>query len=302
MSLPRFSYQAPSTLEEAVGLLAHHAGAARVIAGGTDLLPKLERRQLSPSALVDVRRIPELSGVRFSETSGLELGAAVCHADLLTNAALRRHYPAMVEAAAWTATVQIRNMATIGGNLCNGSPCADGVPVLVARGAQLEIVGSAGRRLLAIEDLHRAPGTTSLAPDEILCRVLVPPPPPNSGTAFEKLPARTRIDVSAVNVAVTLARSGDGCRDVRIVLGAVGPVPLRARRAEARLEGRVLDRALVDEAGSLAALDSEPISDVRASAEYRRHIVAVLTRRALGTAAQRAGLPPFQAASEMGLR
>jgi CO/xanthine dehydrogenase FAD-binding subunit len=290
MSLPSFAYFAPRTLDEAVALLAGAAGPARAIAGGTDLLPRLEKRLVRAETLVDLKRVPELRAIGFDPASGLTIGATVRLADLLEAPDVQRLYPAMAEAASQTATVQIRNMGTLAGNLCNGSPCADNVPVLMARGARLALQSPRGERVLPIGDFCKGPGVTALEPDELLVRIHVPPPPPHTGFAFAKLSARTHVDISAVNVGVMVARNGEACGEARIVLGAVGPVPLRARKAEAQLAGATLDAKLLDEVGRLAASEAQPIDDVRASAAYRRAMAAVLVRRALVVAATRAGL------------
>jgi CO/xanthine dehydrogenase FAD-binding subunit len=300
MSLPHFQYFAPRTLDEAVALLAGASGSARAFAGGTDLLPRLENRLVRADTLIDLKRIPELRTIHFDPASGLTLGATVRLAELLEVADVRRMYPAMADAASQTATVQIRNMGTIAGNLCNGSPCADNVPVLIARLARLALRSPRGERLLPVGDFFKGPGQTALTPDELLVRIEVPPPPPDTGFAFAKLPARTHVDISAVNVGVMVARKGRACGEARIVLGAVGPVPLRARKAEAQLAGATLDAGVLDEVGRLAAGETLPIDDVRASAAYRRAMAAVLVRRALGVAASRAGLAVADAAPAAG--
>jgi CO/xanthine dehydrogenase FAD-binding subunit len=288
--LPRFQYFAPRTLDEAVALLAGAGGAGRVLAGGTDLLPRLERRLVRAETLVDLKRIPELRAIDFDPQAGLTIGATARLAELLEHPDVQRCYPAMIEAASQTATVQIRNMGTVAGNVCNGSPCADSVPVLLARGARVALRSPRGERLLPLSDFFKGPGETALAPDELLRRIHVPPPPPDTGFAFAKLPARTHVDISAVNVGVMVARDGAACGEARIVLGAVGPTPIRARKAEARLVGATLGATLLREVGELAAREAQPIDDVRASAAYRRSMAAVLVRRALVAAAQRAGL------------
>jgi CO/xanthine dehydrogenase FAD-binding subunit len=288
--LPRFQYFAPRTLDEAVALLAGAGGAGRVLAGGTDLLPRLERRLVRAETLVDLKRIPELRAIGFDPQAGLTIGATVRLAELLEHTDVQHWYPAMIEAASQTATVQIRNMGTVAGNVCNGSPCADSVPVLLARGARVALRSPRGERLLPLSDFFKGPGETALAPDELLRRIHVPPPPPDTGFAFAKLPARTHVDISAVNVGVMVARRGAACGEARIVLGAVGPTPIRARKAEARLAGATLGATLLREVGELAASEAQPIDDVRASAAYRRSMAAVLVRRALVAAAQRAGL------------
>jgi carbon-monoxide dehydrogenase medium subunit len=292
MALPRFQYFAPDTVDEAVALLASPGGPVRALAGGTDLLPRLESRLVRAGTLVDLRRIAELRAIRHDPAAGLTIGATVRLAELLEVPEVLHSYPAMAEAAAQIATVQIRNMGTIAGNVCNGSPCADSVPVLIARGARLALQSPRGERFLAIGDFFKGPGVTALGPDELLVRIHVPPPPPGTGFAFAKLPARTHVDVSAVNVGVMVAGKGGACGEARIVLGAVGPVPLRAHQAEARLAGATLGAKLLDEVGQLAASETQPIDDVRASAAYRRAMAAVLVRRALVVAARRAGLGP----------
>jgi CO/xanthine dehydrogenase FAD-binding subunit len=300
--LPHFQYFAPSTLDEAVAVLAGAGGAARVFAGGTDLLPRLERRLVRAETLVDLKRIPELRAISFDPAAGLTIGATARLAELLEHPDVQHRYPAMIEAAAQTATVQIRNMGTVAGNVCNGSPCADSVPVLLARGARLALRSSRGERIVPLDEFFKGPGETALAPDELLHRIHVPPPPPDAGFAFAKLPARTHVDISAVNVGVMVTRDGNGCGAARIVLGAVGPTPLRARRAEARLAGAVLGPALLREVGELAASETQPIDDVRASASYRRAMAAVLVRRALTVAAARAGLSVPEGAAAGGTR
>jgi CO/xanthine dehydrogenase FAD-binding subunit len=288
MSLPHFEYFAPHTVDEAVALLA--SGPARALAGGTDLLPRLENQLVHTETLVDLKRIPDLRSIGWDATTGLTIGATVRLAEMLEASEVRRLYPAMAEAVSQTATVQIRNMGTIAGNVCNGSPCADSVPVLIARGARLALCSPRGERLLPISDFFKGPGVTALAHDELLVRIHVPPPPPDTGFAFAKLPARTHVDVSAVNVGVMVARKDGVCGEARIVLGAVGPVPLRAQKAEERLAGATLGARLLEEVGQLAASETQPIDDVRASAAYRRAMAAVLVRRALVVAATRAGL------------
>jgi carbon-monoxide dehydrogenase medium subunit len=290
MSLPHFQYLAPRSLDEAVAALAAAGAEARVLAGGTDLLPRLERRLVRAATLVDLKRIPELRAITFDPVAGLAIGATARLAEVLEHPDVQRLYPAMAEAASQTATVQIRNMGTVAGNVCNGSPCADSVPILLARGARLTLRSPRGERSLPLGDFFLGPGQTALAPDELLERIHVPPPPRDTGYAFAKLPARTHVDISAVNVGVMVARDGDACREARVVLGAVGPVPLRSRKAEAKLAGAVLSEALLREVGELAASETQPIDDVRASADYRRAMAAVLVRRALTVAATRAGL------------
>ncbi len=282
MSLPQFAYAAPRTLEEALTLLAQHRGSARVMAGGTDLLLKMERRQLAPALLIGLKRIDELRYIRFDPDQGLFIGALARLSDVVEDAIVRARYPALAAAASQTATVQIRNMGTVAGNLCNASPCADNAPTLIARGAKVELVGAQARsRWLELERFFTGPGATALAPDEILRQIHVPCPPGGSAAAYQNISARSKVDISAVSVGVHLTRRDGKCHEARIVLGAVAPVPLRAREAEAVLVGTGMDQDVMRASGEIAARESRPISDVRASSEWRREIVAVLTRRAL---------------------
>lgn len=281
MSLPRFDYAAPKTLEEALALLARHKGAARVMAGGTDLLLKMERRQLAPTLLIGLKRIDELRYIRFDPDQGLFIGSLARLGDVVEDAVIRAKYPAIADAASQTATVQIRNMGTVAGNLCNASPCADNAPTLIARGAKVELASAQGRRWLELESFFTGPGTTALAPDEIMRQIHVPCPPGGSAADYQNISARSKVDISAVSVGVHLTRRDGRCHDARIVLGAVAPVPLRAREAEALLVGTRLDEDVVRASGEVAARAARPISDVRASSGWRREMVAVLTRRAL---------------------
>jgi carbon-monoxide dehydrogenase medium subunit len=286
--LPRFDYLAPDTLDEALALLARHGAAARVMAGGTDLLVKMERGQVTPAVVVSLTRIAELRPITFTPEAGLTIGATARLAEVLEHPDVQRHYPAVADAAAVTATVQIRNMGTVAGNLCNASPCADSAPALIARGARIEARSAAGSRWVDLESFFVGPGATVLRPDELVARVQVPPPPPRTGVAYECLSARSHVDLSAVSVAAMVTRDGTRCGSARVVLGAVGPTPIRVAAVEELLTGAELSEARLREAGAVAAAAARPISDVRASADYRRRMVAVLARRALAAAAARA--------------
>jgi len=244
--------------------------------------------------VVSLNRIEALRGLRFDPAQGLSIGATVRLAEVLESTAVQQHYPALADAVSQTATVPIRNMGTVAGNLCNASPCADTAPILVARGAQLAVASRAGSRSIHLGGFFRSPGVTALAPDELVVRIDVPPPQASTGFSYRNLSARSRVDMSAVGVAAMVTREGERCRAVRLVLGAVGPVPLRAHAAEALLAGQAPSADLLREAGDAAAREARPISDVRASAAYRRRVVAVLARRALLEAWQRAGSPALE--------
>jgi CO/xanthine dehydrogenase FAD-binding subunit len=315
MSLTHFAYVAPRSLSEAIALLAARKADAAVLAGGTDLLPKIGKAAGNgdcpdfcgpPSTrlrvmgdkngtvpfLVSLRHIAELRPIVFDSEHGLTIGATARINELLAHEAVRSHYPAMADAASQTANVQIRNMATIAGNICNARPCADNVPTLVARTARVELLSERGSRTLDLETFFLAPGKTAIEPDELLVRIHVPPPPPHSGAAYQCGSSRSKVDVTSVSVAVYLVCEDTVIRQSRIILGAVGPKPLRARKAEDHLAGQVLTKSLLAAAGEAAAADSQPITDIRGSAEWRRRMVFVLTQRAIVEAVQRAGGKP----------
>ena len=286
MAWKEFTYFAPTTLDEAVILLAEHGWGARVLAGGTDLLLRLKAGQWRPRCVVNIKRIPGLDEISFDPASGLRLGTLVTAADLERSEVVQAHYPALAQGAGVMASRQIRNLATVGGNLCNGAPSADLAPPLIALGGSAVIVGSGGQRQVPLDEFFLGPGQTGLEPGELLVTVAVPPPPPGSAAVYLKHSPRRAMDIAVVGVAVAMVRSqtpvsNSRCEDVRIVLGAVAPTPLRARRAEESLRGQEVTRERVEEAARTAAQEAQPIDDVRGSAWYRRRMVEVLTRRGL---------------------
>ncbi len=289
MPVPRFDYYAPTTVGKAVGLLAQAGPEARVMAGGTDLLVKIRFRVIQPRAIVGLKKIKGLDRIRFSCNKGLTIGATALLADVAASSSVRRHYPGVAQAAAQTANVQVRNMGTVVGNLCNASPSADNAPTLLALGSRVMIMGPGGERSLPLEDFFQGPGITALEPGEIVTAVTVPVPPPRSATAYLSLSARAKLDCSAVGVGVMLALDDqDRCRDLRIFVGACAPIPVRARDAEQMLIGEKLTDRAVEQAALEAAKATQPIDDVRASADYRYKMVTVLTIRAIMDARKRA--------------
>jgi len=288
MMVPRFSHVSARTVPEALDALARHGDRARVIAGGTDLVPKLLRGQLRPEIVVGLGHIDELRVIRFEPSTGLSVGALARIADVLDHPAVRRHYPALVGALGQMATVPIRNMGTLGGNLCNASPCADSGPTLLVRGARVLLCSVRGERRLDLASFLTGPGVTAREPDELMSRIEVPPPPPETGFAYHRISARSRVDMAAASAAAKVTMDGDRCAEARIVMGSCGPTALRARRAEALLTGQALTEERIREAGRLAAGESQPITDVRASAEWRRLVLAVLVQRAITQAVGRA--------------
>ncbi len=279
-----FDYFAPRSLSEAVEILARYDGDARPVAGGTDLLLKMKAGRLAPKAIVNIKRIPELRGLAFN--SHLSLGALITLEEIRRSPIIREHYPALSDTANTMASVQIRNLATVGGNMCNAAPSADLAPILIALNAIARIAGPAsrGERRVLLEDFFTGPGKSVLAPDELLVSLEVPLPVGPS--VYLKQSPREHMDIAVVGVGLALRTKDGQCESVRIVLGAVAPAPLRVRKAEDELTGGPLTADRIDRAARLAAQEAKPIDDVRGSVWYRRRMVEVMTRRGLETLAR----------------
>jgi carbon-monoxide dehydrogenase medium subunit len=273
-----FDYFSPKSLSEASEILARYNGEARAVAGGTDLLLKMKADRLAPKAVVNIKRVPELRGISNLQ-SLIFLGALTTLEELRRSPVIREHYPALAEAADTMASVQIRNLATVGGNLCNAAPSADLAPILIALKAIARIAGPGGERRIPLDEFFTGPGATVLAPGELLVGLKVPRP---DGLAlYLKHSPREHMDIAVVGVGLSLQLKEGRCESARVVLGAVAPVPLRARRAEDELTSGPLTPDRIHHAAKLAAEEAKPIDDVRGSAWYRRRMVEVLVRRGL---------------------
>jgi len=288
MTLPKFDYFAPTSIEEAVNLLNKKGETSRVVAGGTDLLIKMRHGLLKPRTLIGLKKIEALNGISYNRQQGLIIGAMSLLSDVANHPVIRKNYPAVAYAASNTANVQIRNMGTVAGNLCNAAPSAENAPVLIAMDAQVTLVGPDGERSIPLDHFFKGPGLTVMSPDEIMTSIRVPTPPPKSGTSYQHISARGKVDISAVGIGVLVTIDNNKCTRARIVMGAVAPVPMHATKAEKLLEGKKLTEKLMEQAGALASKEAKPISDVRASADYRKKMVTVLTKRALAEARKRA--------------
>lgn len=277
------NYSAPETVEEAARLLA--AGSVTLLAGGTDLMPQSRagRVKIAP-ALLSVRRIGAMHGVSEAN-GGLRIGAATTLAALARDPLARAQLPLLLESIDHFASAQIRNTATVGGNICNASPAGDTIVPLLALGASVELAayraGALATRAVALEDFFTGPGRTVRAPDELLVAVSVPGPGPGAFGRFHKFGTRPALDISAISIAIAGTLREGIVRGVRVAFGAVGPTPLRGRATEAALEGRALDDATIDAAARAAREEVHPISDVRASQWYRAEMVENMTRRLL---------------------
>jgi len=282
----RFEYVAPKTIKEVTAALKKHGKRAMIVAGGTDLLVKMKGRALTPEVVVDIKRVPGLDEIRFDKRNGLTLGACVTMGEVERSSVVRERYAGVAEGAEIVGSVQIRNRATIVGNLCNAAPSADVAPGLMTLGAKVKIVGPGGSRTVALENFFAGPGRNTLKPGEWVTHVVVPPPPPRTGSAYVRHTTREAMDIAVVGVgaAVTLAPRNGVCKDARIVLGAVAPTPIRAPRAEGLLRGKKLTADLIAQAGQAASEEARPISDQRGSAEFRRELTKVMTERMVARA------------------
>jgi len=281
-------YEAPSSLDQAVALLAQESGEARVLAGGTDLLVQMRTDLVDPVLLVDIKGIAETRQIK-EEAGGFRIGAAVTGAELKEHAKLRSTWPGLVEAANLIGSTQVQGRATMGGNLCNGSPAADSVPALIAAGAKASIVGPKGRRDLPVEDVMLAPRKLALTKDEIIASFLLPAKPKGAGDAYLRFIPRTEMDIAVVGCGVCLTiDSGGKCTAARVSLGAVAARPLLVEPAATALIGTKIDDAALKKLDAAAQAACKPIDDKRGTKEYRIKVAGVLARRATLIALERA--------------
>lgn len=287
-----FAYFAPQSLRAAIGLLQQRGDSGRPLAGGTDLVPQMKEgatRFPFPSCVVSLSRIPELHGIGATNPDGLRIGAGVTMAEIADSALIRERYPAIADGAAIVGSFQTMNVATIGGNLCNAAPSADTAPPLLAHETVAVIAGPSGQRTVPLDQFFLGPGLTVLRPGELLVELRVPSAPARTGSVYRRHTPRKQMDIAVVGVAAALTLREDGVIEkARVALGAVAPTPIRARETEAMLEGKSASPELFALAAESASAEAQPISDVRGSAEFRRHLVRVMTVRMLQLAAERA--------------
>lgn len=285
MLLPRFDYHEPGSVAEACELLSQFKGKGKVLAGGTDLLVNLKKKVFTTANVISVGKLTDLKGVEKKD-GRVRIGARENVADLAENALVKQTFAALASGAGWLGSPLVRNLATIAGNVVSARPAADLPPSLIAYGAEAMLQKTGGERTVPVESLFTGPGATILAPDELLTALILPAPLPNSGAGYQKLGVREALEISLVNVAAFIALDGpDGpIKAARVVLGSVGPTPIRAPSAENALIGEKPSEALFEKAANAASGDSRPIDDFRGSAAYRRAMVGVLTKRALDAA------------------
>jgi len=288
--LQAFDFASATTVDEVVALLKEKGDQARVMCGGTDLLVALREGRRKAELVIDVKRIPETTELSYNPQSGLTLGAAVpCHR-MYDDKAIVAAYPSLIDSAGLIGGVQIQGRASMGGNLCNASPAADSIPSLIAHHAICQIAGPSGRREVPVEEFCIAPGRTVLQPGEFLVALHIPAPQPGFGAAYLRFIPRNEMDIAVVGVgaSVQLDESRSRFVSARIALGAVAPKPLFVPAAGDALAGQLVNAESIAQAAQIAQAAATPISDMRGTAEYRKHMVGVITRRTLEKAIERA--------------
>jgi len=278
-----FEYFEPLTVSEATSWLAKYKGEAKVIAGGTDLLVDMKQNRIRPKCLINIRTIPDLDYISYVP-EGLRIGTLATIRALEKSTEVRQRYPIISQAASQFGNISIRNVATVGGNLCHALPSADMAPGLIGLSAKVKIVGPDGERIIPLEDFFTGSGETVLKIGELLVEIQIPPLPTNTKGVYLKYGMRGKSDLPIVGVAVvvTLEPENKVCRDIKIVLGNVAPTPIRARSAEEILRGKRIDEVIVDRCAQMASDEAHPrASSMRASPEYKKAMVKVFTKQAV---------------------
>jgi carbon-monoxide dehydrogenase medium subunit len=277
----RFDYLEPRTIKEAASLLVQHQDRVKVIAGGTDLINQIRLKKIKPQYVMDISYIPGLDHIQYDAAGRLSIGALATIRSLEMSAEIQKRHPVISQAAGLLGSIAIRNVGTIGGNLCNASPCAETAPSLIGLGARVKLAGSHEARTVALEEFFTGPGETVMQTGELMVEIQVPPMPSHTKSVYLKHTTRGTANPAIVGVAVIVAMDGKKCIEAKLVLGAVAPTPIRAKKAEEILRGAEMDDALIEKAAQAASEESSSISDVRASADYRKDMVKVFTGYAL---------------------
>lgn len=284
----RFEMALPSSVDDCLRVLAERGSGAKLVAGGTDLIPQMKNALLRPAYVVDLSAVDELKVLETDADGSLRIGANVSARTLELDPIVKSRYRSLAESAGLVGSLQVRNLATLGGNVCNAAPSADMAPPLLALDAEAVIAGPNGRRRVPFSEFFLGVRRTVLEPNEMLVEIVLPPVPEQSGGNYRRHTPRRELDIAVVGVASQLTFANGACTKARIALASVAPTPVRATAAEAALEGKQVGVDLIEQAATLAVDAASPISDQRGSAEYRRHLVRVLTRRTLTTALERA--------------
>src|ERR1700735_397518 len=285
---PAFEYLRPTTIPEAITLLQQHGEDAKILSGGQSLIPMMKLRIARPGYLIDINRISGLSYIK-EESGFLKIGGLTREAEVESSPVIRDKYPILLDTAHVIADPQVRNLATVAGNLAHGDPANDHPATMLALGAQVVATGAHGERVIPIEDFFLSLFSTALQPGEILTEIRVPVPPARSGGAYFKLERKVGDFATAAVAAQVTVDANGAAQYVGIALTNVGPTPIKARKAENILRGKKLDEANIRQAAQLAADEAQPSSDLRGPAEYKKGLVKELAKRALSRAAERAG-------------
>jgi len=328
LRLPKFQYLAPKSLDETISLLKEHEGNAKVIAGGTDILPSMKQRLFAPEYVLDLKKIPGLNQIEEGSDGAVRIGALTSLSVLEQSPVIKKHFPGLSEAVDSVAAAQIKNMGTIGGNIAletrcwyfnqshfwrksidvcikrggevchvvkGGDKCyayfaADTVPALVALGAELTIKNNKGERRCALQEIYTQDGKTpnTLKPGDLITGITIPISQCKSGNAYKKLRLREAIDFALVGAAAKVTMEGDSCQDAKVVLGAVGSGPIEIKEAEELMKGKEISEELIEEVGGLAQKAARPVANTATSPGYRRKMAGIFTKRALREAVSRA--------------
>ena len=281
--IKEFEYFEPSTLSEAISLLAQHRGKAKILAGGTDLLIQMKQRDLTPEYLIDIKNISELDYIKHNEDEGLKIGALVTHSSIVNSAIIKEKFDLLIEASLAVGSVQTRNRGTVAGNICNSSPSADTPPALIALDASFKLVSITGERIVKVEEFFRSPFKSVIKETELLAEIRIPNLPVHSGGSYLWLPKITAVDETLVGVGVLITVDDliyKNCTMARIGLGSVAPTPIRAKMTEEFLKGKRVEDVIFRQAAEVAANETLP----RSRAEYRREMVNIFVKRALDKA------------------
>ena len=292
--MQNFDYVRVHDIQDAISILSREQGGVYVLAGGTDLLVQLRDGQRTAKLLLDIKSIPEVNQLAFDSSIGLTLGSAVSCLRISRDPLVLKNYPGLVDAVCLIGGIQIQGRASVGGNLCNASPAADSIPALIAHRAVCIIVGPDGEREVAVENFCTAPGENILKPGELLLSLRLPPPPAHFGASYLRFTPRNEMDIAVVGAGASLVLDEDlqTVQSARIALAAVAPKPLLVKIAGDYLIGQQISPETLQRASELAQEAVEPIQDMRGTVEQRRHLVGVLTRRALQNAVRRAKTKP----------
>ncbi|MBA7596954.1 Carbon monoxide dehydrogenase medium chain [subsurface metagenome] len=274
--MKEFEYLKPDSIKETISILSQFGEKAQILNGGTDLIVEMRDKIIQPEYLVDIKAIPQLNRITYNKQDGLNIGATVTLNEISNSKAVQTHYPILVKACKTVGSYQVRNRATLVGNICNASPAADTAPPLLVLEAKVNIIGPTGEKIVPINQFFTGVKKNILKKGEIVTSITIPPIKDKWTGVYLKQGRRKDVDLATVGVAVVCIRD-----EVRIALGAVAPVPVRAFKTEELLKGKIIDESLLEKAGKSALTEVSPISDVRSSQEYREEIIKVLVRRAI---------------------